>query len=195
MNKDREFDESEWNERYKKGRHRREDPSPFLSKKIEKLTTGNALDIACGAGRNSIYLAEKGYQVDAIDLSSEALKIAQKRAREKKVEVNWIHTDVLKYDIESEKYDLITLSYFHIKDENQIQKIINGLKKGGYLIWESHIKADIEIDIGPETDEVRYERGQLLSLLKPLTVIEYIEKIEETIQGKRAIVKVLARKK
>ncbi|OUJ19004.1 SAM-dependent methyltransferase [Methanonatronarchaeum thermophilum] len=193
MEKDK-FDESHWNEKYKKGRHRREDPSPFLVKWIEKIPKGNALDIACGAGRNSIYLAEQGYNVDAIDISTEALKIAKERANKKNVEVNWIHGDILKLQTEPKKYNLITLSYFHIKEKQQINKLINSLKKGGYIMWESHIKTNTNIDIGPENNEVRYKRGQLLKLLNKLTIIEYIERIEETIQGKRAIVKTLAKK-
>ncbi|RZN63358.1 bifunctional 2-polyprenyl-6-hydroxyphenol methylase/3-demethylubiquinol 3-O-methyltransferase UbiG [Methanonatronarchaeum sp. AMET6-2] len=186
-------EESRWNEKYKKGRHRREDPSRFLISWIEKIPKGKALDIGCGAGRNSIYLAENGFDVTGIDISSEALKIARERAEKKQVEVDWVHGDYRNYRTDPETYNLINISYLYIDDLNEIKDLVKSLKTDGYLMWEHHIKTDVDIDIGPD-EEFRYERGELLKLLENLLVIEYNEVIEETIQGKRAIVKTIAKK-
>src|SRR5881394_4104638 len=70
---------SYWDTRYRSGQSTNYLPSAFLEQAIERLVPGRALDLACGAGRNSFALARRGWRVDAVDASPEALKIARSR--------------------------------------------------------------------------------------------------------------------
>ena len=60
-----------------------DDPSTFLVENIDLLPLGRALDVAMGSGRNSIYLARMGFQVEGIDISEEAVQTALCRLRQK----------------------------------------------------------------------------------------------------------------
>ena len=69
----------EWNKRYRLREHAKSDfespPTPLLVQTAKALTPGKALDLACGAGRNALWLAEHGWEVTAVDGASEAIKI------------------------------------------------------------------------------------------------------------------------
>ena len=67
-------DRDKWNQRYAEDSYRKSNPVSLLSNWLPEIPVGRALDVACGAGRNSIFMAEAGFQVDAIDISREGLK-------------------------------------------------------------------------------------------------------------------------
>ena len=86
-------------------------PSDLLVRWLGSLPPGKALDLACGTGRNSLFLAEKGYAVTAIDVSPIAIRLAEKSAREKGLTINWIVADLDSYEIRGQ-YDLMVISFF-----------------------------------------------------------------------------------
>jgi SAM-dependent methyltransferase len=98
---------------------------------------GRALDLGCGAGRNALFLAQKGYVVDAVDYSAEAINWAQERAAVAGSPVNFICKSVFELAVE-EPYDLIYDSgcLHHLLPHRRVQYlkfIRDSLKKGGYL--------------------------------------------------------------
>src|SRR4030042_3578956 len=105
-------DQKRWDERFggKEFAFGKE-PNPFLKKHIHLLPEGKALDIATGEGRNAIFLAQHGFEVDAVDISEKGLKKARKLAREKGVKVNALLVDLDRYQIERDRYDLIADFY------------------------------------------------------------------------------------
>ena len=73
-----------------------------------RVTDGaRALDLGCGPGRNAIWLAEQGYQVDAVDLSPEALDWARERAAQRGVEVNLVRANIFDWQAPHPAYDLV----------------------------------------------------------------------------------------
>lgn len=77
-----EADRERWNGRYAAGEYgERRWPSDFLKESLDRLPRGRALDLACGLGRNARFLAENGWQVDAVDVSDVALRKAETLAR------------------------------------------------------------------------------------------------------------------
>ena len=71
-------DRNKWDQRYREGAYASRDyPSEFLKQQLLHLKPGKALDLACGAGRNSIFLAQNGFFVDAVDVSSVGLERAR----------------------------------------------------------------------------------------------------------------------
>ena len=104
-----------WDERYRSGERRSEDldaaPTPLLVESAGKLSPGKALDLACGSGRNALWLAKQGWSVTAVDGSPAAIEILRSRASESGVSVNARIADLEKseYRIESSSWNLIAI--------------------------------------------------------------------------------------
>ncbi|CAI9397018.1 class I SAM-dependent methyltransferase [Niallia sp. Sow4_A1] len=99
---------------------------------------GKVLELGCGAGRNAIYFAEKGFCVNAVDLSQESLKWAKERAIEKNVNVNFINKNIFELDIEEATYDIVYDSgcFHHIAPHRRmsyINLVKKALKPNGYF--------------------------------------------------------------
>jgi SAM-dependent methyltransferase len=106
--------------------------------KTGQLVKGRALDIGCGPGRNSIYLAIQGCEVDGIDISKEAIDLAIKRANEMSVYINFKVTSIFDYKISKKSYDIIYDHgcLHHIPPHRRfdyIELIKDSLKPKGYL--------------------------------------------------------------
>ncbi|MEJ2068120.1 MAG: class I SAM-dependent methyltransferase [Deltaproteobacteria bacterium] len=103
---------------------------------------GRALDVASGPGRNSVYLAEHGFVVDAVDNSKTGLEMARSFALERGEEVagnlNLIEADLDDFVIEPGAYDLI-INFYYL-NRGLISEMAAGLKAGGYLIFETFTK-------------------------------------------------------
>lgn len=98
---------------------------------------GVALDLGCGPGRNAVYLAELGYAVDAVDLSVEALRWAEERAKERNVNVRFILDNLFDFEAGEAEYDLIYDSgcLHHIAPHRRpdyIKLLRKALKPGGF---------------------------------------------------------------
>ena len=109
----------EWNERHRAGAERDEaTPLPLLIETASEMKPGRALDLACGAGRNALWLAEHGWSVTAVDGSPAAIERVRKRAAERSVNVNAQVADLEKreYSIEQAHWDLVVISYYLQRD-------------------------------------------------------------------------------
>jgi 2-polyprenyl-3-methyl-5-hydroxy-6-metoxy-1,4-benzoquinol methylase len=127
-------DQRIWDERFKDKEFTfGKEANPFLKKHIRLLPKGKALDIAAGEGRNAVFLAQHGFDVDAVDISKIGLSKAKRLAKEMGVKIHTYLFDLDDYSIEKERYDLITNFYF--LNRRLIPKIKKGLKRGreGYL--------------------------------------------------------------
>ena len=99
------------------------------------LPTGKVLDIAMAEGRNAVFLAKKGYQVEGVDYSEVALRKAKLLARENRVEVGTINADLTTYQIKPDTYDVIlNIDYLQ---RSLIAGIKKGLHKGGVVVFEN----------------------------------------------------------
>ena len=166
-------DRTRWNEKYADPEFDLPDePIPELARRIETLPTGRALDVATGTGRNAIFLAEHGYEVDAIDVADAALERARRRADERGVEVEWIRADVAETSLEADAYDVITVSFFHVIEH--LDRLVDALAPGGVLVYEHHLRATDPVDVGPSSDEYRFEANELLrACLGELMILSY----------------------
>ncbi|MBN2783073.1 MAG: methyltransferase domain-containing protein, partial [Campylobacterales bacterium] len=109
-------------------------PTPILEKYLELANVGNALDIACGLGRNSTFLAKKGFEVDAVDFSDYALSQIEDLENINKIEV-----DLDSYELEKNRYDLIiNANYLNRRFFPQIKE---AMKKDALLVFETFIIA------------------------------------------------------
>ena len=134
-----EQDRDKWNRRYESeefflGPH----PSRFLAEYIagvEAMLPGRrALDIACGEGRNSIYLAGRGYEVTGVDIADRGLDKAARRALEEGAGIVFIRQD-LEVTPLTGQWDLVLNVNFLLR--NLISQEIDVLSPGGVIMFET----------------------------------------------------------
>ena len=138
-----EADRVKWNRRFES-----EDsflgvrPSPFLSREIERiklLAPGDAaLDIACGEGRNSVFLAQNGFRVTGLDISDVGISKGIVRANNAGVNVDFMQVNLDGYYI-SEKYDLILNFNFLLR--GLIPSEVDALAPGGLLLFDTILES------------------------------------------------------
>ena len=187
-------DQNRWDKRFgKKEFALGKEPNPFLKKHIHLLPRGKALDIAAGEGRNAIYLAQNGFDVDAVDISEKGLKKAQKLAREKGVKINTFLVDLDQYQIEKERYDLVANFYF--LKRRLIPRIKKGLKKGGKVIFETYILEHRTLGVGgPKQAKYFLKPNEPLSLFKGLRILFYREGVFREGGRRKAVASLIAEK-
>jgi len=124
-------DKNRWNEKYKDDKIP-QTPSELVSK-YSKLANGkNALDIACGMGRHSKFLAQEGFSVDALDISDVAISNLQNIAN-----INAKEVDFDTYRLEKNKYDLIVCTYF--LERKLFPQMLDALRDRGLILIETFL--------------------------------------------------------
>ncbi|MGH9608385.1 MAG: methyltransferase domain-containing protein [Bryobacteraceae bacterium] len=108
-----------WEECYRSGERGGEDTPTILVVEIaERLAGGSAIDLACGAGRNAVYLAERGWAVTAVDGSEKAIELARRRAAARGVALNTEKADLTapNFTLPPGAFDLVLIAYYLQRD-------------------------------------------------------------------------------
>jgi tellurite methyltransferase len=103
----------------------------FLTENRRWLSGGRALDVACGFGGNALWLASRGYRVDAVDISGVGLAQARAEARRRGLHVNLLQADLDRWWVPPARYDLI-LVFFYL-NRALLPHLVKGLRPGGLL--------------------------------------------------------------
>lgn len=150
------------------------EPNQFFKEQIEKLSPGRALFLGEGEGRNAVYAAKQGWQVDAVDFSSSAKNKALRLAEENKVKINYEVCNFNDYKFKENHYDLIVMIFVHLPIELRtmvFSNAISSLKQNGNLIIEAFNKEQIKnTSGGPQSLDLLYSENDVLSLVKDLRV-------------------------
>ena len=187
-----ETDRDKWNQRYAEDSYRKSNPVSLVTDWLPRIPPGKALDVACGAGRNALYLAAAGFRVDAIDISREGLALAAGNARERGLEINWIEHDLDEPYAFERDYALIVVLWY--VDLALIRRLCDCLAAGGYLLCEEHLRTEAEV-IGPQNPDFRVAPGALREAVEPLELLLYEESIEPIPEGGQvASARVVARR-
>jgi 2-polyprenyl-3-methyl-5-hydroxy-6-metoxy-1,4-benzoquinol methylase len=114
------------------------EPTAFLVRTVRGLKPGKALDVAMGQGRNSIFLAELGWDVTGYDLSDKGLAIARAEAEKAGVRVNAVLATHKGFDFGRERWDLIVMTYAFVdmQDQEFMARVRDSLKPGGIVLVE-----------------------------------------------------------
>lgn len=180
-------DKQRWNERYLDN-PMPQTVSPLVEKYIEHVNIGQAIDVACGTGRNTHYLADLGFLVDAIDISDYALD----RVKESST-INKIDADLDKYNLTPNKYDLIVnVNYLNRRLVSQMK---DALKSGGVVIFETFIVAHGDFNLPTTNLDYLLRKNELLHSFIGLDVIYYEEKIDVNLRGEKIKVASIVAKK
>jgi SAM-dependent methyltransferase len=150
-------------------------PSEFLVENILLLPRGKALDIAMGGGKNSLFLAQMGFDVEGVDNSSEAISMANALAKERGVRINTRLIDLEKEPfIKARAYDCIIC--FNYLQRNLFPFIRNGLRKNGVIVYETYIVDQAQFG-RPKNPDHLLKHNELLELFSGFRVLRYHEGI------------------
>ena len=169
--------------------HKNDKPSQFLVDNVDLLPKGRALDIATGRGRNAVFLASSGFQVDGIDISAEALKEADELAAQSNVQLSTIVADLEKeHYIERGVYDLIVC--FNYLQRSLIPDIKNGLRVGGVIVYETYIVDQAKFG-RPSNPYHLLKHNELLDMFRDFRCLRYHEGV---INDQKAVAGIIAEK-
>jgi SAM-dependent methyltransferase len=182
-----------WEERYRAERCSAGDaeatPTPLLVETARHLAPGKALDLACGTGRNALWLAEHGWCVTAVDGASAAIEILRSRAAEREITVDARIADLEKgeYQIERSAWDLIVICYYLQRDLFQPAK--EGLLPSGILLAIVHIT-----EPGKEPTEHRLRPGELVKYFQGWEILHRHEGQPNDAAHRRPVAEIVARR-
>lgn len=166
------------------------DAVDFLREHIDILPKGKAFDVAMGEGRNAIFLAKNGFEVDGCDISEIAIKKAQELAKENNVRINAFVADLETYTLPKDTYEVIACFYY--LQRSLIPQMKEALKPGGMIIYETYTIEHGERGFeGPKNKDYLLNPNELLNLFRDFKIIFYRELV---LNNKKAIASLIARK-
>lgn len=145
-----------WDKRYSEEEYNYgKEPNDFLKEELPKLKPGKILFIGEGEGRNAVFAAKLGWNVDAIDFSEEGKRKAEKLAEEQNVKINYQIEDFSTFIPQENNYDAAGVFFIHLDKELRtilFQKLIRSLKPSGKIIFECFEKEQINYSSGGPKD-------------------------------------------
>ena len=181
----------EWNARYRSGERAAEDleasPTPLLVETARRLKPGRTLDLACGAGRNALWLAENGWSVTAVDAAEAAIEILRSRSSALGVAVDARVADLEQgeFDIGSSCWDLIAICYY--LQRNLIGPAKQGVVPGGTLLVIVHIT-----EPGEEPTGHRLRPGELKNYFDGWEILHHYEGKPNDTAHQRSVAEIVA---
>jgi 2-polyprenyl-3-methyl-5-hydroxy-6-metoxy-1,4-benzoquinol methylase len=178
-----------WDERYRSEDESASEPTPLLRETAAELHPGRALDLACGSGRNALWLAEQGWSVTAVDGATAAIEILRARPSRRAVNVDAQVADLEKheYTIERSAWDLIAICYYLQRDLFEPAKA--GVVSGGVLLAIVHIT-----EPGEEPTYKRLRPGELKGYFEDWDILHYYEGKPKDPEHRRAVAEIVARR-
>ena len=160
-----------WDARYREGAYsERPHPTALLADWLDRIPRGHALDVACGAGRNALFLAAAGYAVDAVDISSAGLERGRATAAERGVDVSWHCVDLEEHPDELPRgpYDLV--AWVRYVNAALWPSVLSRLAPAGHVLVEQHLATNVEV-IGPTSAAFRLAPGELARAAASLVTV------------------------
>jgi SAM-dependent methyltransferase len=157
-------------------RHSHESPSAFLQEVLgrfsRRIYRGRALDLACGQGRNAIFLAEVAFEVEGLDISESAVAAARQAAQVKGLAAAFRQVDLEHADLPEGCYDLIVNCNFLLR--TLIPKIKRAVKLGGHVVFDTYL-VDQRLAGHPRNLNYLLGHNELLELFRDFRVLYYRE--------------------
>ncbi len=151
------MDAADWNARYDtaeliwKG-----EPNQFLPPEVEGLEPGRAVDLACGEGRNAVWLATQGWQVTGVDFAGVGLAKAERLAAEHGVTATWVESDLTTWEADH-GYDLVVVFYLQVPADVRrlaLRNAVRALAPGGTFLLVCHDLRNLSEGHGGPQDPV-----------------------------------------
>ena len=168
-----------WDRKYEEGLPSLTKPDPYFVSAYERLvdqvfpSAGRALDLAAGLGRHALWLANRGWQVSAVDVSEVAIGNLGQAAGQLNVKINLFAVDAAEYEFEPAGFDLIVL-FYHL-DRGLFPKIVSALNPGGLFVCKMAVHWGPEIVLAGANFRP-LDKNELVSLVPDLQVIDHHER-------------------
>ena len=176
-------------------------PNRFLVAEAAALPAGRALDVACGEGRNAVWLAERGWRVTGVDFSRVGLEKARALARARGVRAEWVAADLLDYTPEPHAFDLVLVFYLQVPAAERrsiVRAAAGAVAPGGVFLLVGHDRRNLEHGHGgPQDPAVLYTPGDVVGDLEgaglEIERAETVKRPVDTPEGERAALDALVR--
>lgn len=181
-----------WNQKYQEGSHSSPEPDSFLiraySRFMAEAPPGNALDVAGGAGRNALWLAQRGWMVKLIDVSDAAITLTNEHARrvsageahppprqtKGRIETQMLDLNAV-HDLGQHQYDLV-LVFFYLQRE-LFPAIRAALKPGGLLVFKTYTVEQRRLGSGPHNPDYLLQPLELREAFQSMHILHYVESV------------------
>jgi SAM-dependent methyltransferase len=197
------MDRSDWNARYAEtdlvwG----SEPNQFVAAELEgRVPKGRVLDLACGEGRNAIWLAEQGAKVTAVDFSDVAIERAQNLAARRGADIEWLCEDLASYEPVEGAFQLVLIAYLQLPRAELcgvLARAAAALAPGGELMMIGHAGRNLTEGVGgPRDPAVLWRPSEIDTALEALGLsverCEHVQRAVDTPEGLRQAIDVLAR--
>ncbi|MCT8138052.1 methyltransferase domain-containing protein [Anaerobacillus sp. CMMVII] len=172
---------NKWNSKYKNRLNDFEQKAPNvrLTAQSNYLQGGTALDLACGLGVNSLWLATLGYQVQAVDISDVAINYVKEQAEKEQLFVEAKLCDLSDWhnlNVKENSLDLIVITYY--LDRTIFPYLKSSIKEDGYLFMETFYMSP-QKDRQTVSDQFKLRSKELLSEFGDWQVLFYEEHEQE----------------
>lgn len=149
-------------------------PNRFLEAELRDMPPGRALDVACGEGRNAVWLASRGWRVTGVDFSDVAVAKARRLAEANGVTVDWVVADVLEHEPEAGTYDLVVVMYLQLpaaERDEALRRARRALRPGGTFLLVAHDRSNLDGGWGgPQDPAVLTTPAEVVAALPGVTV-------------------------
>jgi SAM-dependent methyltransferase len=175
------------------------EPNRFLVAEVAALSPGRALDLACGEGRNTVWLAERGWDVTGVDFSKVGLDKARRLAEARRVSAQWEVADVTEYTPAPEGFDLVILMYLHLPEASRrvvFRHAATAVATGGTFLVVGHDITNPDAGWGgPSDSAVLYGPEDVVADLDGLETVkaERVRRPVHTEDGEKFAIDVLVR--
>ena len=181
------MDAEQWDQRYRDAEMLwSAEPNRFVAEEVAELAPGRALDLAAGEGRNAIWLAARGWDVDAVDFSQVALERGEEIAKKRDIAtVHWQRRDLMEWSPEREAYDLVLVAYLHLPWQQMsavLRRAAAAVAPTGHFLLVGHDEQNLEHGHGgPPDPKVLYGPEQVAAELEGFEV-EKAERVRRPVE-------------
>jgi SAM-dependent methyltransferase len=172
-------------------------PNRFLVAEVATLEPGRALDLACGEGRNALWLAELGWRVTAVDFSPVAIDKARTRAAREGRHVEFVCADLREYEPEPSAFDLVLVLYLQLPaDERRrvLSRAAVAVAAGGTFLLVGHDLLNLTEGVGGPSDaSVLYTPDDIVAELPGLEIEKAERVLREVVDSDRPAIDALVR--
>lgn len=190
-------DRERWNEKHREVQVGGGTPREWLVEHealIDELPKGRALDVACGRGREALWLAERGFTVDAVDVADVAVDAVRAAARERALPLQAWRVDLVETagPFPREPYDIIVDFYF--LERSLFPRMAAALAPGGLLVVETFTRDHVEVLGHDMPARFLLDHNELLTAFPGLRVVHYREAIIAGGDRGRAVASIVVRR-
>lgn len=161
-------------------------PNRFVVAELADLEPGRALDLACGEGRNALWLAGLGWDVVGVDFSEVAIARAREYAGRERFEIEYVCADLLDYEPEPNAFDLVLVLYLQVPAHERrlvFERAVTALRTGGTFLLVGHDLSNLRDGVGgPQDPDLLYTPDDIVAELDGLE-IEKAERVFREVPG------------